>query len=121
MLDKTSYFHNHIYSPSLSCMFCLINEVGREEHFVIINNSPRSSLNKQSTFSKFSEFKPKKIPWQKSFSFQELLYQNLKKNDILKQGKLVLRLDAVLDEKICPAKHAMVKVLWGTMVTKCFK
>ena len=65
MLDETSYFHNHIYSPSFSCMFCLINEVGREKHCVIINKSPRTSLNEQSAFNKVSEFKPKKIPWQK--------------------------------------------------------
>ena len=65
MLDKTSYFLYQIYSLSFSCMFCLMNEVGREKHCVIINKSPRTSLNEQKAFSKVSEFKPKKIPWRK--------------------------------------------------------
>ena len=54
-----------IFTLSFSCMFCLMNKVGREKHCVIINKSPRTSLNEQSAFSKVSEFKPKKIPWQK--------------------------------------------------------
>ena len=41
MLCNTLYFHNHIYY----CMLCLMNEVGREEHCVIINKSLRTSLN----------------------------------------------------------------------------
>ena len=104
MLDKTSYFHNHIYSPSFSCMFCLMNEVRREKHCVKINKSSRTSLNEQSAFSKVSEFKPKKIPWQKLhymviFFISGTTLSKFKGNDILKQEKLVLRLDAVLTEK----------------------
>ena len=34
MLGNTLYFQNHIYF--LSCMLCLMNEVGREEHCVLI-------------------------------------------------------------------------------------
>ena len=37
LVINTLYFQNHIYF--LSCMLCLMNEVGRKEHCVIINKS----------------------------------------------------------------------------------
>ena len=43
MLGNPLHFQSHIYF--LSCMLCLMNEVGREEHCVIINKSLRTSLN----------------------------------------------------------------------------